>query len=186
LSDADDVVITAMDEGSHVMSKANLIALLIASALVSHSASAQNANEPEPGDEEAANRTDADFAAELLQAEIEYSALWDMRYPLELTPATDTWPESIAQVDFQDASLSGRMSRLRNLSLLTIGEFGKRRLFLGINSEGLVGIHLLGFSGTADQKYMEVVRMPYLGDDTASEDEVAAGTDEPRQAAPNH
>jgi hypothetical protein len=55
-----------------------------------------------------------------------------------------------------------RVSKLRNLSLLTLAEIGQTRLFLGVNDEGLVGLHFNALPRDSDGRYLEVVRMPYL------------------------
>ena len=95
-------------------------------------------------------------------AERQFSYLWQMRYPVALTTFPEDWPATIDDFDFQDTSMYGRVSRLRNLSLLTLAEFGQRRLFLGVNEDGVVGVHLGAFSEKNDQRYLEVVRLPYL------------------------
>ena len=100
----------------------------------------------------------------------DYSALLEVRYPIELLPSTDDWPENIAELDFQDASIFDRMSDVRNLSLLTLAEFGQRRLFLGVNNNGMIGLHFGTFAGGRDRQYLEVVRLSYL-DEYESDDE---------------
>jgi hypothetical protein len=39
---------------------------------------------------------------------------------------------------------------------------GQTRLFLGVNDDGLVGLHFNLFSRAGDERYLEVARMPYL------------------------
>jgi len=103
-------------------------------------------------------------------AEWEFSYLWQVRYPIGLTTFPEAWPGAMDEFDFQDTSMFGRVSQLRNLSLLTLAEFGQRRLFLGVNEDGLVGIHLGAFANKNDRRYLEVVRLPYLNElDTDSE-----------------
>ena len=60
------------------------------------------------------------------------------------------------------ASALARVSRLRSLSLLTLAKIGQTRLFLGVNEEGLVGLHFIAFLRDGDERYLELVRMPYL------------------------
>jgi len=72
------------------------------------------------------------------------------------------WLTQIAEFNFQDDSALARVSKLRNLSLLTLAEIGQTRLFLGVNDDGLVGLHFNLFSRAGDARYLEVVRMPYL------------------------
>ena len=55
-----------------------------------------------------------------------------------------------------------RVSRMRKLSLLTLAQSGQSRLFLGVNEEGLVGVHFSAFSLRNDGDYLELVRLPYL------------------------
>ena len=58
-------------------------------------------------------------------------------YPVEgistyrLTPA----------IAFEDANLLIRYRDARSLSLLTVAEFGRSRLFFGVNEDGLLGLH---------------------------------------------
>jgi hypothetical protein len=48
------------------------------------------------------------------------------------------------------------------LSLLTLAEIGQTRLFLGVNDEGLLGLHFNALPRDGDERYLEVIRMPYL------------------------
>jgi hypothetical protein len=72
------------------------------------------------------------------------------------------WPRPIANFDFREGSALARVSKLRSLSLLTLAEIGRTRLFLGVNDEGLVGLHFKVLARAGDERYLEVVRMPYL------------------------
>ena len=49
---------------------------------------------------------------------------------------------AIDALEFHDNSAIGRLKRLREISFVTLSESRKSRLFLGINSEGYVGLHL--------------------------------------------
>lgn len=106
------------------------------------------------------------------ETESQFSYLWQSRYPLKVIPYADDWQGPIGGLDFQDSSVHGRVSELRNLSLLTLAEIGRERLFLGINEDGLLGIHLNAFSNKNDRRYLEIVRLPYLNKpDTGSDAE---------------
>lgn len=74
----------------------------------------------------------------------------------------DDQTQPMNNFDFQDSSILGRASKLRSLSFLTLAEPGKSRLFLGVNEDGLVGLHFRAFSSHRDARYLELVRMPYL------------------------
>ncbi|RLA25406.1 MAG: hypothetical protein DRR11_20845 [Gammaproteobacteria bacterium] len=91
-----------------------------------------------------------------------FSYLWRLRYPGAATAYPDYWTDPISEFEFQDSSMYGRVSQLHNLSLLTLAEFGQKRLFLGVNADGLVGIHFNAFARSDDRRYLEVARMPYL------------------------
>jgi hypothetical protein len=92
----------------------------------------------------------------------EFSYLWRLRYPGAATAYPDYWTDPITEFEFQDSSMYGRVSQLHNLSFLTLAEFGQKRVFLGVNADGLVGIHFNAFSRSDDRRYLEVARMPYL------------------------
>lgn len=82
------------------------------------------------------------------------------------------WPRPIASIDFREGSALARVRKLRSLSLLTLAEIGRTRLFLGVNDEGLVGLHFKVLAHAGDERYLEVVRMPYLKE---NESDRAAG-----------
>lgn len=71
-------------------------------------------------------------------------------------PGTITFPE------VRDDSLLVRLSKVRNLSLLTLSETPRTRLFIGVNADGLVGLHFVAFSRAGDERYLSVARLPYL------------------------
>jgi hypothetical protein len=97
-----------------------------------------------------------------LLAESRYASRWRLYQPVDAMTYSDNWPRPIAEFNFQDDSALARVSKLRNLSLLTLAEIGQTRLFLGVNNDGLVGLHFNLFSRAGDARYLEVVRMPYL------------------------
>jgi hypothetical protein len=97
-----------------------------------------------------------------LLAESQYASRWRLYHPVDAMAYSDEWPRPIAEFNFQDDSALARVSKLRNLSLLTLAEVGQTRLFLGVNDDGLVGLHFKLFSRAGDERYLEVVRMPYL------------------------
>lgn len=87
---------------------------------------------------------------------------WRLPYPAGATVYSNDWPRSLADFDFQEAGTWSRFSGLRSLSLLTLAEFGQTRVFLGVNKEGLAGLHFDVFPRFGDRRYLEMVRMPYL------------------------
>ncbi len=99
---------------------------------------------------------------EALLAESAYASRWQLYQPLDAIAYSDDWKQPIADINFRDGSALARVSKLRNLSLLTLAEVGQTRLFLGVNDDGLVGLHFNLFSRADDTRYLEAVRMPYL------------------------
>ena len=102
------------------------------------------------------------LSVETMLAESEYPSRWRPLHPAEATAYSDVWLRPIADFDFQDAGVLSRVSKLRGLSLLTLAEFGQTRMFLGVNEEGLVGLHFDTFPHGGGDRHLEVVRMPYL------------------------
>lgn len=99
--------------------------------------------------------------ADLLTAST-YAPRWQLYHPLEATSYSERLLQPIADVEFHDNSALGRVSKLRNLSLLTLAEGRQSRLFLGVNDDGLVGLHFIALSSNADERYLSIARMPYL------------------------
>ena len=92
----------------------------------------------------------------------QYASRWKVSHSVETMDYSRSWSRLDVKVDFQDSDALARVSRIRNLSLLTFVEFGRARLFLGVDEKGLVGVHLRGFHRVGDERYIEMVRMPYL------------------------
>jgi hypothetical protein len=102
------------------------------------------------------------LSVETMLAESKYLSRWRTFQPAEATAYSDVWLQPIADFDFQDKGVLYRVSKLRGLSLLTLAEFGQTRMFLGVNEDGLVGLHFDTFAHKDIDRYLEVVRMPYL------------------------
>lgn len=81
-------------------------------------------------------------------------------------PATPSLSSGFDKLDFQDSSAVGRASRLRSLSLLTLAQFKKSRLFLGVNHRGVLGLHF-NAAKQGDDRSLEIARMPYLRNKTS-------------------
>ena len=102
------------------------------------------------------------LSVKTMLAESEYPSRWRPFHPAEAMAYSDGWLRPIADIDFQDAGVLSSVSKLRCLSLLTLAEFWQTRMFLGVNEEGLVGLHFDAFPHNGGDRYLEVVRMPYL------------------------
>ncbi len=141
------------------MPKASWMTLLTIGMLLSAAGFADDAKSSNTDSEPLPEVT---LSVEALHAESGYSSRWQLFDSVEAMANSDDWPRAIADFDFQDDSALARVSKLRNLSLLTLAEIGQTRLFLGVNDEGLVGLHFNALPRDGDGRYLEVVRMPYL------------------------
>jgi hypothetical protein len=83
--------------------------------------------------------------------------------PIETPAAAMRWQsDPVAELQLDDGSTIARLTRVRNLSLLTMARFRHSRFFFGVNSEGIVGFHLAGSSRDEDARFLEVARLPHL------------------------
>ncbi len=141
------------------MPKTSWMTLLTIGMLLSAAGFADNAKSSSTDSEPLPEVTPS---VEALYAESGYTSRRHLFDSVEAMAYSDDWPRTIADFDFQDDSALARVSKLRNLSLLTLAEIGQTRLFLGVNDEGLLGLHFNAFPRDRDGRYLEVVRMPYL------------------------
>ncbi len=97
-----------------------------------------------------------------LLAESRYAPRWQLYHPVDATVYPERWVRPIADIEFQDNSALGRISKLRNLSLLTLAESEQVRLFLGVSDDGLVGLHFIKIRGSGDERHLSLARVPWL------------------------
>lgn len=107
----------------------------------------------------------AALSLDALYSEPVYSSRWQLSNPVETMAYSNDWAHPIENLDFQDAGTFSRVKKIRALSLLTLAEGKGTRLFFGVDKEGLVGIHFRGLPRDNDDRFFEVVRMPYLEKD---------------------
>lgn len=91
-----------------------------------------------------------------------YASRWKLSQPVEAIAYEDASRRLLDDVNFVDNSALSRVRKLRGLSLLTLADVGKSRLYLGVNKDGLVGLHFNISPRYDDERYFEMVRMPYL------------------------
>lgn len=96
------------------------------------------------------------------RASADDSSDWSLAQPYEATLYRQDDLHPIASIDFRDPGALARVSKVRELSLLTLAEVGKARLFFGINKRGLFGFHVGAQPGLGDERCVELARMPYL------------------------
>lgn len=156
------------------MFKATWMALLIIGVLLSAAGFADDAKTSGTDGEQLPVVT---LSVETLLAKSEHAARWQLFQPVEAMTYSDDWPRPIADFDFQDDSALARLGKLRGMSLLTLAEIGQTRLFLGVNEEGLVGLHFSALPRNGDERYQELIRMPYLKENDLDKEAKAMGPD---------
>ena len=68
------------------------------------------------------------------------------------------------EVEFRDSNTLKQLSKLRNLSFLTLADKWNSQLFLGVNRDGLVGLHFTLLPRRNKDQMLELSRLPYLKD----------------------
>lgn len=71
----------------------------------------------------------------------------------------DAWGQPRPVFKFRDDSTLDRIGRLRNLSFVTLAKTRRTRLFLGVNEDGLVGLHFNTLSRYGDDRVLELARL---------------------------
>lgn len=104
----------------------------------------------------------AEHALQSLTAATAWSPRWGSYSVFDRRMLPDRWAQPFTHIEFRDNSVLGRVSRLRNLSLLTLAETSQTKLFLGVNDDGLAGLHFVAYRGYGNDRYLTVARMPYL------------------------
>lgn len=106
---------------------------------------------------------------ESLRSEMEYTSPSRLSQPVAAMAYAGNESSPMANLDFQNSATIARVSRLRELSLLTLAEVKGTRLFLGVNRKGLVGLHFRAQSGVSAERSLELARMPYLAKATSGD-----------------
>ena len=102
------------------------------------------------------------FSAEALLAKSAYRLQSDLSHPAETMAFQADRMRPIRALNFRKASGIARLSKVRGLALLTFADTGRTRLFLGVNRDGLVGLHFSTSSDNSTLRYLELARMPYI------------------------
>jgi hypothetical protein len=139
------------------MCKAKWMGQLTIGVLLSTAGFADEANSPVINAGQATAET---ITVESLLTENVGASRLQLRRAVAATPYANNWQQAIADVEFQDNSAMGRVSGVRNLSLLTLAESRGTRLFLGVNDDGLVGLHFIAVPKHGDRRYLSLARMP--------------------------
>ena len=143
------------------MLKTDRIVLIIVGILLSMAGLADDVQSSKADSHAASTATSS---IETLLATLGHASPWQSVSPDDATARADDQSRPIANLRFEDASALARFGKLRSLSLLTLAETGRTRLYVGVNADGLLGLHLSAYRRDDDDRYLEVVRMPYLKD----------------------
>ncbi len=136
--------------------------LLCCALLLPVTATADDAAEPEPASSDA---TPTPVEIDWSIADLE--SRWRLSHAV-MTPAyTDPWSRSstLFDVDVDSDNSIMRVAQIRSLSFLTISGDERSKWFLGINEDGLVGIHFRGFSRSGARRHLDVATLFSSGRD---------------------
>lgn len=86
------------------------------------------------------------------------------RPPSQTNALSEGRTPPIVEFDVRRSNALRRVGHIRRLSLLTLGKRGRTRLFLGVNDEGLPGLHIIVTATHDDDRILEIARMPYIKD----------------------
>jgi len=149
------------------MHKASRMLFLLASTLLSATCPA---DDTKSSTKDSAALPEVTLSLEAIHEQWDYASRWRLPHPVEPIAYTRDWSQPTVKVDFYDSGALARVSKLRSFSLLTFAEIGRARLFLGVDDNGMVGLHMRAFHRVGDERYLEVVRMPYLKIDQPTND----------------
>jgi len=79
--------------------------------------------------------------------------------PVVLQPDSDVWGRTRPVFKFRDTSVLDRISKLRNVSFLTLARTDRTRLFLGVNKDGVVGLHFNARARLRDDHVLELASL---------------------------
>ena len=122
------------------------------------------ADEPATGTDPTDDAEAVDSLSELLP-ETAYLSEWALEDAdvVEVGPYS-TQRVSAFDVEFLEGSTIERLGRYRALSLVTFAEVRGARLFLGVNEDGFLGLHMNAAAKPKSDRSNEVWRTSYLED----------------------
>ena len=137
--------------------------LLCCTLLLPMTAAADDGEQPESASSDAPSTQ-----TETVQSLAEFESRWRLSHAALTPNYTDAWPHSSTlfdvDVDSDDSIL--RVAQIRSLSFLTISGDERSKWFLGINEDGLVGIHFRGFSRSGARRHLDIATLFSSGEDS--------------------
>lgn len=102
-----------------------------------------------------------------------YESRWHVSHALDTSTYLSELPEPATSldVDLDDGNAILRVTKIRSLSLLTLSGDDRAKWFLGINEDGLVGIHFRGFSRSSAKRHLDVASLFSDRDEEEDDDE---------------
>ena len=90
---------------------------------------------------------------------------WRLSYAVSEIDYSTLPSNPLFEIEFQDSSTLKQLSKLRNLSLMTLSEKWNSQVFIGVNEEGLVGLHFTWLPRQNSEHILELARLPHLKED---------------------
>ena len=143
------------------MRRIRRMTLLCCSLLLPLAAAADDAVDAGPDDS---------VHAETVRSLAEFESRWRLTHPVVAPPYNDQWPTARAPFEFDVYAESSlvRVAQIRSLSFVTLSGDDRSKWFLGINEDGLVGIHFRGFSRNGARRHLDVASL--FSDETSDDD----------------
>ncbi len=90
-----------------------------------------------------------------------YESRWQLGHSLDTATYLNDLPEPSTsfELEVDDGNSLMRVTKIRSLSLLTLSGDDRAKWFLGINEDGLVGIHFRGFSKSGAKRHLDVASL---------------------------
>lgn len=98
----------------------------------------------------------------ILTTSLSSESLWQSSYMLSEPDYTSPSADSQFDVEFKDSNTLKQLSKLRNLSLMTLSEKWNSQVFLGVNEDGLVGLHFTWLPRQNKDHILELAKLPHL------------------------
>ena len=106
------------------------------------------------------NDNDASHA-ETIRSLAGFESRWRLNHPVVAPPYNDQWPSARTpfDVDVDNGNSLMRVAQIRSLSFVTLSGDDRSKWFLGINEDGLIGVHFRGFSKTGARRHLDVASL---------------------------
>ncbi len=92
---------------------------------------------------------------------VDYDSRWRLSNTIDTNTYFDRWQGASMSLDVpvQDGSSIMRVAQIRTLSLFTISGDERSKWFVGINEDGLVGVHFRGFTRESAKRHVDLATL---------------------------